>query len=371
MRVLFVLDTLARAGTEKSTLQLIKFLKQKHEIGLVYFYPNHSLRQEAELLNMPIFFGDLKGKYDWLNGVKFLRQVTQDFLPDMMVSSLFRANLISRFVAYRYHVPLVGTLVSDSYGKSALKEKKGGLLWKFQFFWWLDKVTAGIPERYIANSQSIADSHTLTLKIPKEKITVVYRGREIVDRDWQGSGLKDGFQFIAVGRLIPVKGFADLIQAFAQVSKLRPGLYLKIFGEGPERPELEKMISTLGFTNRIFLAGDGKELSRELITSDCFVFTSHYEGFSGALIEAMMVGIPIIASDIAMNLEAITTEFSAKTFRVGVIEDLATKMIESIDQKDLMKKMGENAKKVAQERFAADVIGKEYENALLGILNGK
>ena len=181
------------------------------------------------------------------------------------------------------------------------------------------------------------------------------------------------------GRLLERKGFQEAIAAFSQVIQTYPDCTLTIFGEGPFRKNLETQIQHLGLSHSVFLPGkisnpmdllvsNGKEHPTSDIghptSFHCFLFSSWYEGFSGALVEAMMAGIPIIASDIPMNLEAVTDSKTALIFKVGDSQDLFEKMTFALEHPEQMAAMGQEARREAEERFDIEKIAREYERVV-------
>ncbi|WP_026947197.1 glycosyltransferase family 4 protein [Algoriphagus marincola] len=363
MKILFIQDTLINAGTEKSLLQILPLVSTNLSFRVVYFYPRHDLKYLYEEAKVPLVFLDLKGKYDFLSGIRKLGKLVKDEKPDLLVSSLLRSNLISRIVSLKTKVPLIGTFVSDSYNDFILENKSFLNLQKFKFFWTLDRLTSGIPKAYISNSYSIAQSHVKTLGVPIKKTKVVYRGRQIPERQWKKPA-SPGFIFLSYGRLLQIKGFEELIKAFAKVHSKYPNSRLIIYGEGVHRPVLEKLIQNLNLNDSISLPGAISNVTDKLYESDCFVFPSWYEGFSGALVEAMMAGIPIIASDIPMNLEAVIPNKNALTFPVRNVEMLANHMLRAIEEPKGMELLGKEARKEAIQRFDIQVIAEEYEAVL-------
>ncbi|MBN7817511.1 glycosyltransferase [Algoriphagus pacificus] len=398
MKIIFTQDALINAGAEKSHLEILSRFSKDVEILFVYFYPRHELREKYERAGIRLIFLDIPESYHFPLAVSRLLKLIQREKPDLLISSLWRADIVSRIASKISGVPLVGTLVNDSYGTFAWKDKKG---LKYKLVYWLDRLTAGIPKHWISNANALADSHVKALGLDPKKISVVYRGREvplIFPKSLDCSDDKqdclvvpprnDGqFNFISYGRLLERKGFQNAINAFSIVVEKYPNCSLTIFGEGPFRSEFEKLIQDLNLKDSIFLPGkipnpidllsSGGNSSvidqnfQEHPTSDighptsfnCFLFPSWYEGFSGALVEAMMAGIPIIASNISMNLEAVSTK-NALIFEVQNSEHLANQMVFAIENPVHMAELGKKAKEEAITRFDIEKIAVQYEQTL-------
>lgn len=122
----------------------------------------------------------------------------------------------------------------------------------------------------------------------------------IVDTSLFGMGApnKTGFQFVSAGSLIGRKAHEVTIQAFAQAFANTDDVYLTIFGAGPERTNIERLIESLHLTNSIELAGlqSRKAMASKYAYSDCFVLCSRGETFGVAYIEALSCGLPVIAT---------------------------------------------------------------------------
>ena len=101
----------------------------------------------------------------------------------------------------------------------------------------------------------------------------------------------------SVGRLDKQKNFELLIRSFADVHNDYPDYVLEIYGEGPERSNLEKIIEELNANTFIFLPGAFKDVISRIADSELFVMSSDCEGFPNALAEAMSVGLPVISTD--------------------------------------------------------------------------
>src|SRR5262245_5075590 len=102
---------------------------------------------------------------------------------------------------------------------------------------------------------------------------------------------------VAMGRLVRVKGFDLLIEAFAQCAGQHPEWLLVILGEGEERSNLESLIVAKGLQDRVQLAGQVSRPSHILGQADLFVLSSRFEGFPNALMEAMACKLAVISTD--------------------------------------------------------------------------
>ncbi|MCY8099323.1 glycosyltransferase [Bacillus haynesii] len=109
---------------------------------------------------------------------------------------------------------------------------------------------------------------------------------------------KENYNFINIGRLSPEKGQEKLINSFAQLHKEFPNSKLYIVGDGPLKKQLTLQAETLGLENDIIFAGQLENPFALLDECDCFVLSSDYEGQGLVLMEAMIVGKPIIATDV-------------------------------------------------------------------------
>jgi glycosyltransferase involved in cell wall biosynthesis len=289
--------------------------------------------------------------------------------PDIVVTSLYRSNIISRIACKITGTKLIGTFVDDSYNIERRRTFKGIALFKYQYTWFLDRITSFIPYGWISNSTCIAENNAKKLGLSLSKIKVVYRGRNSsVFHEWKVPDLAE-FKFVTIGRLYEKKGYPELIEAFYHVLKLYNNATLVIYGEGSYRKEMEKQIAFYELQDKVTLAGDFPNAWMKIYESHCFVFPSRFEGFSGALVEAMMTGIPIIASDIPMNLEAVEHRKTALVHRLKDVKDLTEKMKEMVSTYPSMINMGQMARKIAIEKFDIKIIASQYEDVLHEYIN--
>jgi glycosyltransferase involved in cell wall biosynthesis len=359
---------LAQGGTEQSILELIKNFSDETEVFVIYFYSKHDLLEAFKEATANVIFLNLNGRYDWIKGYQKLKQTLKQIKPDLVIASLYRSNIISRFACLSLGIKTIGTFVEDNYGEERKKTFRGikGLL-KFYPTYLLDRATSFIPCAWISNSKSIGKNHIRYLGISEHKVYVIYRGRDSREiMEWK-IPVQNTFVFVTIGRLYEKKGFKELISAFSLLEKKYPEISLIIYGEGPQRNELEKQITDLQLEHKIILPGNTPKAYTKLYQANCFVFPSRFEGFSGSLVEAMMSGIPIICSNISMNIEAVDHEETALVHSINDVDDLYNKMCIMIEKYPKMIEMGKRAREKALNYFEIRNISKQYEQLLYKI----
>ncbi|HHU6749909.1 TPA: CDP-glycerol glycerophosphotransferase family protein [Staphylococcus pseudintermedius] len=112
---------------------------------------------------------------------------------------------------------------------------------------------------------------------------------------------QDDFKIVSVGRLSPEKGLDLLIKAVAELAPNYPQLKLYILGDGPLKGTLKSLVEQLGLQNHVYFLGQRRNPFYIVKRADVFALTSHYEGQSMVILEALTVGTNVLASDIIAN----------------------------------------------------------------------
>lgn len=366
VKVLFVIDTLEIGGAERSLLEIASRLKNFSPI-VCSLFTGTTLRSAFEERRVPVHAFDIQGKYAFIEGYRKLKQLVEEEKPALIVSALYRAEMISRLVSRATGVPQLSSIVSDTYSA----EKRATMSWRgrvlFTFFYWINRLTAGIPYAFVANSKSIGSSVGKALGISGEKIHVIYRGRKIPSG--KPNRPKDRQKFLCVGRLITSKGHDLILEAFASIHAEFPSATLSFAGDGPDRVRLENLALGLAVKDHVFFLGQCESMDEVYAGHDCLVFASRLEGFSGVLVEAMMAGIPILASDIVMNKEAIDSGRTGYLFMAGDVSAIRTAMEYFLKHREEAARLSEVGFQDAVARFNIESIAQQHERLYLQIIN--
>lgn len=369
MKVLYVLDTLEYGGAEKSTIEIAAHLRD-FQPTICHIYNGSSLRSYAAELNVPIVSLNVTKQYGFGEAYKKLRDLIKEVKPDIVVSSLLRSDLVARMVCRNLKVPVLGTMVNENYSPHKLATFNIAQKAKFAFFTFLNKWTSRYCAGFISNSGSISVSHSNKLGIDHKKIIVIPRGRrtEMFDHRRSVDVTRNFIKFVSVGRLKHSKGFADLINTFNDFQKAFSTCSLTIAGEGKYRNELEALVVNHQLQDKVFLPGIIKDIPSFLSEADCFVFPSYYEGFSGAVLEAMLAGVPILASDIDQNTEIIRHLENGYIFKVKDQASLREAMDWFSNNRSLAELLAQKANKEAHELYSLESVAKRHEDYYKQIL---
>jgi glycosyltransferase involved in cell wall biosynthesis len=133
----------------------------------------------------------------------------------------------------------------------------------------------------------------------------------------------------SVGRLDVQKGYEDLVRAARQVVDVHSHAHFAIAGEGPLRPSLEKLIAELGLSSRFHLCGFQQDVTSFLAALDLFVCPSHWEGGPMVLVEALLVGRPVVTTEVGFSAEVVLPGRNGYLVPPGNPEALTRAMIDS------------------------------------------
>lgn len=179
---------------------------------------------------------------------------------------------------------------------------------------------------------------------------------EVVDADLPDEG--DRFRLVAVGRLVPRKGFEHLIRAMA---RLPDDVELLLVGDGPYEGELRQAARTCGVEGRVRFLG---YVAREriyglLLAADCFVLSSLHEGLGIVVQEAMWAGLPIVATDNGGQVDLIREGRNGYLVPVGDPAALAEAILTVRDQPALAADMSEANRRDIRDYYV-DEKSEEY-----------
>ena len=225
----------------------------------------------------------------------------------------------------------------------------------YKFFQKLSfKFSIKLANHIIANSKNTLEKVKPFIK--GNKYTVIYNGvnqDQIINKKRK---INREIYIGTVSRLIPQKDHTTLVKAMKLViDKLgnnAPRMY--IVGDGYLRKQIQNQINELKINHKVVLTGeiDRKEVYNKLHTFNIFIVSSIFEGFCNAMVEAMMSGCSVIASNVNPLPEVIGGKNNGIIFKVGDYENLASNILKLCKDSKLRNKYGHNAKNYAINNYS-------------------
>ena len=298
MHLCVVCPTLAVGGSERLSVNLVNFyVSQGFQVDIVVFNSNGI---QADAVSKQVRVVDLASKrarYAVLKLAKYLRSEK----PEIVISMLREASIALGLASF----------VKKRVTKVIIREAAGILLLdpKFSFFQSIKltimRLGFAAADGLIVNSHDTLVSLTRINLVPKE-LPVSVIGNPVLTENYpvelqtkvthkwlENQSLK---VIISAGRLDPMKDFSTLIAAFALVRQKYAHAKLLILGEGQERKRLEKMIESEGLGDAVDMPGAVPNVLPYFKKSSIFVLSSISEGFGNVVVEALISGIPVIAT---------------------------------------------------------------------------
>ena len=211
-------------------------------------------------------------------------------------------------------------------------------------------------------------------QIPSKSIVKIHNGVDVpLNREVRGT-IVGPIKLISVGRLS--KGiYGDkqqdtLLKAFVTFHRMCPESMLTLVGDGPERAMITDLAFQLGISNSVKITGrlPSEQVLDLLGQSDVFVFPSANEGLSNALLEAVLSGLPIVASDIQPNREVLEGVEGSVLFAVGSSGSLLEGLLTVVKDIDNRKAQARQSAIRLERIYSMKNVVESYERVLFGPL---
>ncbi|NNM55433.1 MAG: glycosyltransferase family 4 protein [Spirochaetales bacterium] len=174
----------------------------------------------------------------------------------------------------------------------------------------------------------------------------------------------------AVGRLVPVKGHAELLTAFAQLVHEDASLRLVIAGDGPLQESLNLQISTLGLQGKAVLAGGWDGVGDLYRSSEALVFPSHWEGLGLVPLEALACGCPVVSSRLPAVSEFLEEGVNGNFFTPQDSTSIVQALRGVLENAPAARERAQQGAEMVQERFSPSIIASQYLTLYRKVLLG-
>jgi glycosyltransferase involved in cell wall biosynthesis len=173
-----------------------------------------------------------------------------------------------------------------------------------------------------------------------------------------------------IAHLSPVKGHADLLAAMARIAEAAPRARLLVVGDGVLRQELEALCRTLGLAGRVVFTGTREDIPTVLAALDVVVVPSLTEGLSNALLEAMAMARPVVATATGGNPDAVEAGKSGLLVPPRDPVALAAAVLRLLEHPAEARRLGEAARRRVLADFSLESMVSGYESLYRSLLHG-
>ena len=230
-------------------------------------------------------------------------QAQFDCIVDFAGYSPFWSLLLLQGGAPRHAIWLHNDMLADSRrevgGRQPLRRNLEAVFSTYRFFDSLVSVSPALCDVNRARLAQYAPAERFTYAVNVVDADSV-RARAEATVAWRlPPALQGTITFLSAGRLSSAKNYPRLVAAFAQVHREHPRTRLVILGEGPDRAAIEAQVDDLGVADGVVLGGHQPNPFPVMAASDCFVMSSDHEGQPMVILEALVLGVPVVTTRFA------------------------------------------------------------------------
>ncbi len=350
-------------GAERHLLDLCKGLdRRKFRPEIIYFHRDEQMLPEFLQEGIPSSIFPVKGGELTFREIWRLSRLIKKLSPDIVHVHLFHA---SRFGAMAAFLAGVRQIVRTKHNVSDPETRPG----KRDRIWRV--LQSAILTRTVAVSQAIAEQ-VGTPYVIYNGIDTDYFDPNLIDPTERASYAKlfdvKGSPIIGIAaRLTKQKGHIVLLNAFSELLSDWPNAQLLIAGDGEELPTLELLSNKLNLTEHVQFLGPIRNVREFLSVLDVFTHPSIFEGLGIAVIEAMSMGLAIVATKVDGLAELITDGVEGSLVEPNNPIALSKAMKRILSDPALRENMGQRARKKAVGKFSVKTMIQKYEELYLDL----
>ncbi len=368
-RIAFVVDNNRFGGNERTVLQMVRDLPHgRYETG-VACSPGGAFVDHLHDLGIPVIATEAPDTGSMGAGLRLAREFRR-FRPDV-VHTMGEGTLGGRIAARLARVPVIvsgGDAIGDDESPS------GRMSWHRV----VEQATSRFVDRFVVSNRNAVAALVERYRVSPSRVAVIPGGVDIERYDptrprtgaWRTQLGIPGHAIVVggIGRLVPQKGFRELIRAFASIEKR--DVWLVIGGDGNGWEELQGFVEAFDLKDCVRFTGFVDAVPELLADLDIFVLPSLRESHPTVLLEAMAMARPVVASDIAAVSDVITDGVEGKLASAGDVPALAEAIGSFLGDATVARRCGRNARKKVEQEYTVERMvrrsGLLYEELLSG-----
>ena len=354
MKILMLITGMQSGGAERVMATLCNNLSQSHTIRLAIVKTAQSDYQLVE--RVQVVAGNIRNQ-SLLQSVLFSKKEIDTWKPDIVLSFMTKTNVIALLAKKisRWKPPIVIAERANPYHTKGVLGKVRNIL-------------CCHADGAVFQTEQAQSYYKNIIKCP----SVVLRNPLNPDfkvEPFRGTRTN---RIVCVGRLSEEKNQRLLVEAFAEIAQDFPDYTVEFYGDGPLKETIAQHIEELSMQGKIQLMGRKERVQDLIKDAACFVLPSNSEGMPNALLEAMALGIPSIATDWPIGGSAFIINNNENGILIPMNDKkaLMAALKRCLTEKDFAAKISKNAGQIITD-YDAEKVCREWENYLQKVYRGR
>lgn len=362
IKILHIQETIGSGGVERLRLSLAKHL-DKNIFDQMFVCTNvaGNIADEIRAEGFEVVpIGSLKMPFDWKQHKK-VQKIIEEYQPDIIHGAVFEGVTMAAINGWLKKVPVI---IIEETSDPQNRSWKGDLLMKV-FSRLANKVigvSKGVTEEYLKGKLNLSSSKAITInngvaiprRISEDELNVARMQYGISESD---------FVIGSMGRMLQDshKRFSDLIKSFAVFAENKINVKLLLVGDGPELEGYRKLVNSLGIKEKVIFAGYHSDVALHYQLMNVFALVSEREAFGLVLAEAMLNGLPIVATKVGGMKYIVEDQVTGFLVEPRNVNSISEKLVWLFSNSKLAREMGEKGKIRALQNFTEDIYVKKIE----------
>lgn len=288
----------------------------------------------------------------------------------------FREHKVELVHAHDFYANLVGTAAARASGLPWIVSRRDLGAWRSGIRARMLTVATHLAPHVVCNAYAVRDLLVDVERVDPRKITVIYNGVEL-DRFDRAAALEPqtplpahrGPVVVMVANMKhAVKGHAEFLDAAAAVLRAQPDVRFFLLGDGDLRPGLEARAAELGIAHGVHFLGRRTDIPAILKRCDVAVCTSHSEGLSNAIMEAMAARLPVVATAVGGNVELVRDGRSGFLVPRQDTSAVVASLLDLLRRPPLARRMGLAGRRRMEEDFSSTRLASQVDALYTRIL---
>lgn len=299
----------------------------------------------------------MRGAYDVGGLVRLVARLRRE-RPDILHTFLFHANILGRIAGRFLRIPVV------------ISSQRSIDDWRRLPHTLLDRWTAPWADLIISNSEAGRRRLLVRERLPAEKVITIHNGLDLSKYRLDGAarsvadslGIDPTAPIVGmIANLLPSKGYDLFLRAASEVLTQVGHARFLVVGEGRLRTQLMGLASECGLEDKVLFLGYRRDIPELLSAMDVFVLSSRWEGLPVAVLEAMAMAKPVVATDVGGVSELVVDGETGILVPPGSSHELARGIVTLLRDPERARRMGERGRERVESEFRVDAMCRTTE----------